>query len=172
MKKAFTISLLLFFVLEITGFYPVFKLSQWNLRKEMKSLIKAGVPESELHVLPFSRRDLACLTWEREGKEFRKNGQMFDVVRRVDKKDTVILYCVNDKQESVLFANLDEILSKNAEKNGHHGKISKLLTLTFVVPEKLHAPRQFYVYTSFPSCIVNSYKSPSEKIKLPPPRFI
>lgn len=79
-----------------------------SIRQAIKQRIKAGVPEGERLVFRFTDQELDALDWEEEGREFRRNGRMYDVVERHQLADgTVELSCIDDDQETRLFARLD-----------------------------------------------------------------
>lgn len=137
MKRLFSISILLVLTLNITGVFFVFKIQQYKVRKEIKHLIKAGIPENELHEFHLSNKDYEQLNWVRPDIEFQKGNEMFDIVRAETKGDSILLHCVNDKEEAVLFAQLDELIQKKMEKeskapNSPINKVFKILKLVYV----------------------------------------
>ena len=116
MKKVVLIFLVFAFLFELTGTVFIFKISQYAIRKEIKKKIKAGLAQEDLVIFSFSDKELADLNWE-HSREFHFRGKMFDVVRRSDKNDQHVLYCISDDQESRLFADLDNITSKKMNRN-------------------------------------------------------
>ena len=79
-----------------------------SIRHAVKQRIKAGVPEGERVVFRFTDQDVDALDWEKEGREFRRNGRMYDVVERRQLADgTIELSCIDDDQETRLFARLE-----------------------------------------------------------------
>lgn len=120
MKPLFPILLLITVVFQLVGFVPVFKSMQYNVRKEIKRKIKQGVNESELHMFDLNTISKSKeFKWQKIGKEFHYQGTMYDIVRTENGK----AYCINDHQEHILFANLENILKEyfsksNEKKNG------------------------------------------------------
>ena len=132
LKKVLPIFLLLAFLFNMGGIFVVFKIEQFKIRRAIKQEIKAGLDEDELHYFTFSAVEYAQLDWERENKEFRLGREMFDIIRMKNAGDTMELYCVNDTEEALLFAGLDELAKEKSEKesgNPNHssGKVLKML---------------------------------------------
>lgn len=127
MKKVISFFLLSLFLYCTTGIFIGFKVQQYQVRKEIKKMIKSRVPENELIAWSFhpDSEEYAKLDWI-ENKEFRYKGQMFDIVRRsVGPDGTEHFLCVNDKQEEKLFANLDQLVQTQMNSAGNSNNGSK-----------------------------------------------
>ena len=79
-----------------------------KVQSDIKKQIKEGVPESELHVISFSKG--YSPDWVKPDKEFRLNGRMYDVVRTEEDLSKTTYYCVDDQQETKLFTSLDQLI--------------------------------------------------------------
>ena len=77
----------------------------------MKTAIKSGIPEKDLQRIVFSSEHE--IHWEKPGKEFRVGNRLFDVIRYEKTEEGLVFTCINDIQESQLFANLDELVRSN-----------------------------------------------------------
>ncbi|MDP1802854.1 MAG: hypothetical protein Q8L81_15945 [Bacteroidota bacterium] len=98
----------------------------------MKTFLKKGVPENELHVIKFPVNKLSEIEWTKEGKEFRHKGSMYDVVKFETEKDSISYYCVNDVQETMLFAHLEEIINQQIDNDkSPAGRAAKFLFKIF-----------------------------------------
>lgn len=126
MKKIFSIFLLAIFLFDLVGFFPLFKYAQNKIQKEIKGQLKKTVPQGELYVINVPVEKVNDLDWKREGKEFRYNGTMYDIVKSETKNGVVQYHCINDKQETQLFANLEELVNQQMD-NGKSpfGKTTK-----------------------------------------------
>ena len=119
LKKSLVIFLLLIFLFNAFGFWIAFKIEQNQIyaqvKKEIKKALKNTVPSDELYGFNvLNGKDLPeNATWVKPEKEFRLNGNMYDIVRRENNNGRSVLYCINDKQEKALFANLDEHIEKH-----------------------------------------------------------
>ena len=101
--------MLFILLLNITGYYPIFKWEQFRVRKEIKRRIKESVPGNELQVITFSKKN-HTVNWVRNGQEFRYKGKMYDVVRITTKGDSIHYFCISDTKETSLFTQLDELV--------------------------------------------------------------
>lgn len=90
----------------------MFKLAQYKIQKEIKMLLKKGVPEDKLYIISIPVKNIKDIDWTRDGKEFRHKGNMYDIVRVENGKDTIHYHCVNDQQETQLFAHLEEMVDQ------------------------------------------------------------
>lgn len=146
------------------------------LKKEMKKRIKAGLNKKDLHCFEFTESTYQSITWEKENKEFALRNSFYDVVK-LEKlpNGNIKLYCIDDKQESKLFAKLDSEVQKytDIEKNGTAGakKILKLIK----VQASLLEPNEnnVLVGTSIPT---KEYQYPTSSltkiIQTPPPQIV
>lgn len=118
MKKILAIFIVVLLLFNSMGYYIVFKATQYAIKKEIKNIIKQGVPEKDLSLIKVAVDDVqkqAVLEWL-DKKEFRYHGQMFDVVRYYTCNDTTYYYCINDKQEEKLFSKLDNLIEHHSKK--------------------------------------------------------
>jgi len=139
MRKLISILLLIMF-LQPPGYVLIFKVQQYQIRKEMKHRIKNGVPEEELALLKIPRKleEESNHVFQRiHEREFRYEGKMYDIVRQEQYGDTTWYYCVSDEKETVLFANLDDLVNREASQNPQRKQqseeLQRLLNTFFVV---------------------------------------
>ncbi|MBK7184280.1 MAG: hypothetical protein IPM77_18005 [Crocinitomicaceae bacterium] len=131
MKKILAFALLGLFLYQFAGIFVLYRFEQQAIRKEIKKQIKEGVPESELHVLNIDKSNYKELIWHNH-KEFMFHGTMYDIVQKtITGNYSVTFQCVNDRQETELFASLNEQVDRTMDSK-HQGKHPiKLLMLTF-----------------------------------------
>lgn len=91
------------------GYYFVFKIEQFQQKKELKSKLKKSIPTSELTIFSFntSSPEFNKIEWV-EKSEFKYKGKLYDIVYQTSNGENKSFYCINDKQEEKLFANLEE----------------------------------------------------------------
>jgi len=130
MRNVIAIALLLFTLFHAAGYLFVFEIQKYEIRREIKQQIKAGVPEAELVLLKISGES-STLPFQRiDEHEFRYGGNMYDIVREEARGDTIWYYCLADEKETQLFADLDELVKRDMNQNtARHQKIEKLLHL-------------------------------------------
>lgn len=123
MRSAISILLLLLMLFQTAGHLFIFKIQQYEIRREIKQRLKAGVPETELVLLKILK------TLEKKSnpafqriheREFRYDGNMYDIIRQETHGDTTWYYCLSDEKETQLFANLDELVKQDMAGNPQH----------------------------------------------------
>ena len=144
------------------------------MRKEIKKQIKEGVPEDELTIIKQTSENFDELVWIKPNKEFTYKGTMYDVVRKtIEYNGDVTYHCINDKQETTLFVNLDEQVrktmdSRNNGKDPLQNLFQSLYFSDFFVrlDLKIHSTKieNFSEYSSH-------YSSPELNVSGPPPEF-
>jgi hypothetical protein len=113
MRKQLAAVFLLLIIWQLIGVSSWFELSRRAIRKEIKTQIKAGIPEKDLIQFSFNSTELKKLVWIKKN-EFHLNGRLYDVVNRVFHSDgTITLKCIDDLQEKELFAKLGESTADN-----------------------------------------------------------
>ena len=127
MRRFFLLFLLVVFTFNSVGYYFVFRVLQEQVRNEIKSQLKQQIPESRLHIVTIKETDARLLEWEREGKEFRYKGMMYDVVRTEKQEGTVTYYCLTDVEESRLFAMMELLVKEQLAHSKKHDTAKKLL---------------------------------------------
>lgn len=172
LKKTLAILTLFLFAFNAGGYLFVFKIKQYQLKKEIKQQIKAGISEEVLTLITLDSETSSTIVWKDE-HEFILKGQMYDVVRKgTDNKGNALLYCITDTQETLLFAELNNLANKKqSEKTkSAYKQIVNLIALETVLPDyKLTCcqekreirPRYRYIYSE-----------PSLEIQIPPPKFV
>lgn len=108
------------FVTHGTSQFLVFKFFEMKYKREIRFMIKAGVPEDQLVPFTFHKEYInnpqPDFKWIKSW-EFRYKGQMYDIMKTIDKGDSIKYLCIHDVKESDLFANLDKHIDKFLEKN-------------------------------------------------------
>lgn len=168
--------LLIIMINNLTGFYLAFYSQQAIIKKEVKSLLKSSLDDSELVVLHFDKNsgEYRKLQWLDE-HEFRYHGRMYDIIRQdTDRRGNVTYHCINDIREEQLFVNLTEQIRNHIEQNPEKQQIPKILlkilTLEFyrvdrneyLIPDNRYIYHYSYIDRSFITYI---------DIPSPPPRF-
>lgn len=175
MKAITSYLLLIVFLFNILGYVVVFKISQIQIKKEVKRELKSKIKRSELHLISVNQNDFDQINWVEEGKEFILNNKMYDIVKRETSGNTILIYCIDDKQEKALFANLEDHISRHISDNKSSSKREIKINDT---PIKYFQTWTFSTALRFPKNIIHS----SQKLfsiqefnigpNTPPPRFL
>jgi hypothetical protein len=105
--------LFLLLVIQLIGFTAYFEVSHYLIRKEVKSIIKQGVPEENRVIFTFTSTQLNALQWVKDN-EFRIGKTMYDVVEtKTLANGSTELQCISDIQEERLFASLSFSVGRN-----------------------------------------------------------
>lgn len=139
---AVAVVLLLCFCCTTVGTTLLFFALRQQVRKEVKTQLKEGVPDDQLTRFAFSRTSPPPgVQWIHEG-EFRFYGQLYDIVRAEQRGDTTLYYCINDHAEQQLFANLDaairDTLGTSKSARATHSAL-KHLVFYALVPEQQYS---------------------------------
>ncbi len=130
MKKFLSISLVFLFLYSTVGFYLNFTLEQCRIKEEIKEKILGNTDEHELVLLKISSFDQYKVQWTEEGKEFRYEGEMFDLTKIKRGTDTTFYYCFCDSRETKLLSHLDKLVKEQSDRSPSRS-IQKKLVFNF-----------------------------------------
>ncbi len=120
MKKVLSISLLLIFLFQMTGYYFVFKIQQSEIRKEFKRLLQTGIAEDKLVVIEFDKN---CKPAKGEEIKFIENHEIlyhntfYDIVRKETLGSVTKYFCIADHDETLIFARFSKVMKQESNKN-------------------------------------------------------
>jgi hypothetical protein len=145
LQRLFYLCLIALCLLKIVGYFPVFKMKQWEIRKNIEFLIKNNTNNSELKHIAIPKT--YPLKWEREGREFWFEGNLYDIVRSEIKDSTTHYYCINDTKETELTTQYAEILQKqvNSTSNTEGGALDDYFKKII----KIYFPRPIFDSTPY-----------------------
>ena len=169
MKKILSILLVFVFFYSIMGFYLNFQIEQFRIKEEVKEKIISNMPDKELTLIKITSRENDQIIWMEEGREFKYEGNMFDVVKIKKNKDTTYYYCVSDVKESKLLVHLDKLVKEQTD-NSQSRTNQKKQEINYLLHEILFTQCLTgtpVLYFNYPS----AYKSIDSDILSPPPRI-
>ncbi|PKL90130.1 MAG: hypothetical protein CVV23_01950 [Ignavibacteriae bacterium HGW-Ignavibacteriae-2] len=98
----------------------VYKVFELKYKKEVKQLIKNGIPENELVKFVFyyktKMQNTKDIQWTKKN-EFRFKGEMYDIVKEETCGDSVYTYCIHDFKESKLVKNYEKYFARFINDN-------------------------------------------------------
>ena len=154
-------------VIQLVGFTAYFEVSHYLIRKEVKALIKQGVPEEDRIILTFSASEIESLQWVKKN-EFRLGNRMYDVIQSRKLSHGITEFqCISDKQEDVLFANLSITVGRNMGDEDHSTPFTTLFKI-IQTPALVNEPPAIVasIYVDIHSRQFFSYSAPvSEEFK-------
>ena len=88
----------------------LFHIEKAALKREIKWKMIAGIDQNELVLLKFSKEEAETkLRWE-HSKEFEYDGQMYDIVSKEIKGDSIYYRCWWDYEEPALNRKLQQLV--------------------------------------------------------------
>ncbi len=99
MRHTISILLLSVFCLPLVGHWLPFALRKYQIRENTERLLRAGVSEEQLILVRIPddwKRHLSFPLQFMNGREFKYQGVMYDVVRQARSGDTTLYWCVAD----------------------------------------------------------------------------
>ena len=133
MKTILSLTLLVILLLKMGGFYAILSFEREEIREKMERKLINSLEKSKLICIVENTENLSKISWERPNKEFRFEGNLYDVAYVETISDVNYYYCLSDKDEMKLEAKIDKFLENNTEKLPF-GNNSKLILHLFSEP--------------------------------------
>ncbi|NPD45594.1 MULTISPECIES: hypothetical protein [unclassified Lentimicrobium] len=174
MKKAFSILFLFVFLYNLVGYYIVFNMVQFQVKDEVKYLIKHFVPQEELVLISIENSKSYLLAWTKPNKEFRYQGQMFDIVEKQIKDNKIIYSCIHDFKESKLFENLDihikNYISHHPEQQNKTKNLLNIMAKLFFFQRNTLLLESHSRIKKINTIYIQNYQSIVLDLQYPPPQ--
>lgn len=130
MKKILSILLIVFFITPFAGYYSYLNYQKYLVKKQVKKQIIAGIDKKNLVLLSFSVRESKNLLKWKHSKEFQFKGQMYDIVEKLQKNDSIFYWCWWDCEETGLNKELNQLtdltMGRNTGKDKNLPEINNL----------------------------------------------
>jgi hypothetical protein len=174
MRKCFGWCFLLLFSWQLVGYVVFFEWKHTRIKKEIKSLLKRGVPPEELVDFHFNTSQIERLKWLKKN-EFEWNNQLFDVVQSFTGCDGITHFrCISDTQEKVLFKDLNKHIASNLQDDSQNSTVLKLVKVLLIDRFEFPDPTiEVYLPERRQDCFVylSKLSSPFIPIHTPPPNL-
>jgi hypothetical protein len=142
-----------------------------SIRSEVKQRLKAGVPAAELTQIYVSTKRSFEITWVKEGKEFIYNGKMYDVVSSTKDPNGYTYQCVTDEQEDVLFAQLDELVSKATHSKKRSDLVQKIVEYLATEENRIGISNPIHLQLKY-SSVTAKLSTVAIDVSTPPPDLL
>jgi hypothetical protein len=136
-KRLFSFLFLIVFIWQLAGFFIYFEIERFHVRKDIKRAIKHSLPQNQYKQFNFTNAEFNELTWIND-HEFKMNGRLYDVVKKNKSNVGFSVSCIDDIQETVLFAQLDEATVSNLNNQPEKAPLKlfiKLIKLAYIEPD-------------------------------------
>lgn len=156
------LSLFIFFTLlvKMGGYYAYLMIERENIREKIEREITQSIPKSALKCIIANPKNSAKIEWRRSEKEFKFEGELYDIVSVEIHNGTAYYFCVNDKTETLLEAKIDNLLEHQADHLPFSDHSKHFLTL-LLEPITIHQiPYYFFNYfaaeyqSNFPQILI------------------
>jgi hypothetical protein len=167
--------LLLIITLPFAGTYTWLQIEKAIIKKLVKQQLMHGLEDDELVKFEFLKKEINSKVRWHDKNEFEFNGNLFDIVRRVESEQTLTFWCFKDEEETKLKQKIATLL-ENELNQDEQRKEKKERTLHFYKNLFCKAGFVFesgqYVLTN-KYCITNSiqYSTYLFSPPSPPPRL-
>lgn len=147
--------------------YPLFFLRRAEIKHEMKELMLAT---NQFDTLSFSLPAFRSIHWIKKGKEFIREGKMYDVVSLTWANDSIIQIAVVEDIEET---NLHQWLrnhTENASSNSLTLKLKLLLNANFILQNRIFPifiPEEEITFVLLSITLSETF----EEVLSPPPRY-
>jgi hypothetical protein len=166
LRKYISAILIFVFLFDLGGYYLLFCIWQNNTRKEIRQEIRNGLKEDDLSLIIVSINEVSGISWIESDKEFRYQGDMYDVVKIKIHNQKKYYYCIRDINEKQLIANYN----KNHSSKKETGKRIKEFKYQYI-PLKISLTDLIYPVDLTTNEIAVLYKSNIIDIHSPPPKL-
>ena len=168
MRKIWLLLVVSIFLFYTAAYYPLFFLRRAEIKHEIKKIMLAT---NQFDTLSFSPSAFHSKRRNEKGKEFIKEGKMYDVANTIQKNDSIIqITVIEDKEEDNLYRTLRNN-TQNSDANSFY-QIIKLLTGTIFIIQN----QNFFIFIPAGEIeFLLSNIKPSktfEEVPSPPPRCI
>lgn len=163
-----TLPLLLLFIWIFQGLFSILyfeskKNDCWN------DFVKTSDNGAVKKALTISFAKNADIDWEKENREFKLNGRMYDVISITETTSKIIIECMADKHEDTLiaaFLNIERTKKNKDDKEKTKNKTSDYLNQKTIVTSHIPSAIKPNKYIMFCSTIINR----AIDVDSPPPK--
>jgi len=175
LRKIFTILLLGILIISQFGYYSYCIYQIYEAKEVAHEQLLKQLPENLLTKIDLQNN--IGIQWEEEGKEFKLNGEMYDVVRTSNENGKTYLYCFGDKNEDKVLKKFENVVKNCIDNSSNSDKSHNTAKIT--MPEWVFEVQDISINGKLPTWTPQQYInytpalcSRSGKINHPPPNFI
>jgi hypothetical protein len=111
LKKTLAYLLLFLFLFNTVGYYFIFELYKYHVKKEMQT--QANKESGAFTIIKIADAQFDREFQRVEKKEIRYKGLLYDVIKEEQSGRTTIFYCIYDKKEENLLATMKTVNKNN-----------------------------------------------------------
>lgn len=145
-----------------------------KLKKSVKKIITENIDRNLLVRLSFNKDEITKLRWEHT-KEFEYKSEMYDIVHKEIKSDSIIYWCWQDNDETNLEKSLNVLISKaigdDHNSNPTKETIKQLIKKTFINQSELLYSNNIIEMNNYFNISTSIFRSITLEISSPPPEL-
>lgn len=122
-KKLISIFLLSLWLLQWSLPSLVHSIGSWIYQKQSNKLVKNRTKETKTTQIYIGLNEK--INWVKYGKEFRKEGLLYDIISIIKSKKGLLINCHQDIKEQQFIANYYEVIKKQQNRNSPYNKFFK-----------------------------------------------
>lgn len=177
MKKLLSIFCVFLFLYISLGYIFIISGLRFDLQRNVRQQINKGLPSSlvSLIKIPITEEKGDRLFKWLGDDEFIYRGNLFDLVKKEIRNDTIYYYCFNDKQEEQISSNLDDFMknilqdSKSTQQKAK--KIPDKFTDDYIIQNKAATNLSSNI-SGYSDIKLSLYVSIHPEVLSPPPKSI
>ncbi len=167
LKKIIPIFLITIISLNSFGFDFIAEYLIYKCRETFEESLIEQIDKSEIIVFDYNSIEKCKFVLYYDEIEY--DGQMYDIVRKEEKNNSIYFYCINDKIESSIKRRLNKE-TEDQKLPSHAYFIQKNIVKIFIAPSSytnIFVKRKLI----FPEIKISFYKSVNSDVISPPPNF-
>lgn len=176
MKKTISILLLSLFVYNTIGFLALHPLLSIYYKHLGKLRADKHQGAELVEILTFYKEDIINrkinFSWI-HSREFRYNGDLYDIAKKQETDEKLILYCINDTKEKQLEEEFKKKVDHNSRENKNHQTTGSHISSLISEPaceEEISLNLDYEC--NYINRLTDFYKSFNIEIPSPPPRLV
>jgi hypothetical protein len=176
LKKFVSILILSLFIYNSFGFLAVHPIL--SIYYKYLGMQRVEIPSEDelIELIVFNKEDIKNkkinFKWI-HSREFKYNGDMYDIAEKKETETELIVYCINDTKEKMLEEEFEKKVHRNSLENKQRPTSNNLNLVSISEPVQTENPVDAIVSGStFKSWFNNFYSSLNLDIASPPPRLV
>ena len=168
MKRTVSILLSALLIFNSLGYVVFYHQVRYQIRSMMRNEVRLGLGSSKVETVRIYYSDIRSkkIDFKRmEKREFRLDGQMYDVVKEEKHEDFILFYCIKDIKETAL----NELFACLAESNSAQNKSQPAQTVLKLLIKDAVTPFSDQNSTGYTERDYASVNSPVILERNPPP---
>jgi hypothetical protein len=176
LKRFISILLLFFFIYNSIGFLAIYPILSAYYKYLGMQEAKMPSKEEMIELLVFNKEDILNqkinFKWI-HSREFRYNGDMYDIVKKEENETQLIVYCINDTKEKRFEDEFEKRVHQNTSENKQRPSANfQINILLSEAVQNENMSTELLPEYIFREQLIFGYKSHHLEIPSPPPRFV